>query len=125
MLSSSTAQGAISGLVQGIATGDFSNIGSAALAANSELSVKGQNGGIADYRAAPTLNYQFASIVQSDNEDLGTPCCKKLKLSSISGFTTIMRPDVDTVLATQPEIAALTQYMTNGFFIEGSESTDE
>lgn len=125
LLSSSTAQGAISGLVQGIATGDFSNIGSAALAANSELSVKGQNGGIADYRAAPTLNYQFASIVQSDNEDLGTPCCKKLKLSSISGFTTIMRPDVDTVLATQPEIAALTQYMTNGFFIEGSESTDE
>lgn len=125
LLSSSTAQGAISGLVQGIATGDFSNIGSAALAANSELSVKGQNGGIADYRAVPTLHYQFASIVPSDNEDLGTPCCKKLKLSSISGFTTIMRPDVDTVLATQPEIAALTQYMTNGFFIEGSESTDE
>lgn len=118
LLSSSTAQGAIAGLVQGIATGDFSNIGSAALAANSDLSVKGQNGGIADYRATPTLYYQFASIAQSDNEDLGTPCCKKLKLSSISGFTTIMRPDVDTVLATQPEIAALTQYMTNGFFIE-------
>lgn len=119
MLSSSTAQGAIAGLVQGIATGDFSNIGSAALAANGELFVKGQNGGIADYRATPGLYYQFASIVQPDNEDLGTPCCKKLKLSSISGFTTIMRPDIDTVLAMQPEIAALTQYLTNGFFIEG------
>lgn len=121
LLSSSTAQGAIAGLVQGIATGDFSNIGSAALAANAELSVKGQNGGIADYRAVPALFYQFAGIVQSDNEDLGTPCCKKLKLSRISGFTTIMRPDIDTVLATQPEIAALTSYLSNGFFIEGSE----
>lgn len=125
LLSSATAQGAIAGLVQGVATGDFSNIGSAALAANASLSVKGQNGGIADYRATPALYYQFANIVQSDNEDLGTPCCKKLKLSSISGFTTIMRPDIDTVMATQPEIAALTQYLSNGFFIEGSEDNEQ
>lgn len=125
LLSSSTAQGAITGLAQGIATGDFSNIGSAALAANADLSVKGQNGGIADYRAVPALCYQFASIVEADNEDLGTPCCKKYKLSALSGFTTIMRPDIDTVLATQPEIAALMQYLTRGFFIEGSENNDE
>lgn len=121
LLSSSTAQGAIAGLVQGIATGDFSNVGSAALAANSELSVKGQNGGIADYRGTPALFYQFANIVDGDNEDLGTPCCKKLQLSGLSGFTTVMRPDIDMVLATQPEIAALTAYLSNGFFIEGSE----
>lgn len=125
LLSSSTAQGAIAGLVQGISTGDFSNVGSAALAANSELSVKGQNGGIADYRAAPALFYQFANIVDADNEDLGTPCCKKLKLSSLSGFTTVMRPDIDLVLATQPEIAALTSYLSNGFFIEGSEEDEQ
>lgn len=125
LLSSSTAQGAITGLAQGIATGDFSNIGSAALAANADLSVKGQNGGIADYRAVPALFYQFAFIVDADNEDLGTPCCKKFKLSVLSGFTTIMRPDIDTVLATQPEIAALMQYLTSGFFIEGSENNDE
>lgn len=125
LLSSSTAQGAITGLAQGIATGDFSNIGSAALAANADLSVKGQNGGIADYRAVPALCYQFAFIVDADNEDLGTPCCKKFKLSVLSGFTTIMRPDIDTVLATQPEIAALMQYLTSGFFIEGSENNDE
>lgn len=118
LLSSSTAQGAIAGLVQGIATGDFSNVGSAALAANAELSVKGQNGGIADYRGTPALFYQFATIVDGDNEDLGTPCCKKLKLSGLSGFTTVMRPDIDMVLATQPEIAALTAYLSNGFFIE-------
>ena len=122
LLSSSTAQGAITGLAQGIATGDFSNIGSAALAANADLSVKGQNGGIADYRAVPALYYQFARIVEADNENLGTPCCKKFKLSALSGFTTIMRPDIDNVFATQPEIAALMQYLTSGFFIEGSES---
>ena len=125
LLSSSTAQGAITGLAQGIATGDFSNIGSAALAANADLSVKGQNGGIADYRAVPALYYQFARIVDADNEDLGTPCCKKFKLSVLSGFTTIMRPDIDTVLATQPEIAALMQYLTSGFFIEGRKANDE
>lgn len=122
LLSSPTAQGALTGLIQGVATGDFSNVGSAALAANAELSVKGQNGSIADYRAAPALCYQFASIVSADNEDLGTPCCKKLKLSTLSGFTTVMRPDIDTVLATQPEIAALTSYLSNGFFIEEGES---
>ena len=125
LLSSSTAQGAITGLAQGIATGDFSNIGSAALAANADLSVKGQNGGIADYRAVPALYYQFARIVEADNEDLGTPCCKKFKLSALSGFTTIMRPDINNVFATQPEIAALMQYLTSGFFIEGSENNDE
>lgn len=121
LLSSSTAQGALAGLVQGIATGDFSNVGSAALAANAALSVKGQNGGIADYRGTPALFYQFATIADGDNEDLGTPCCKKLRLSGLSGFTTVMRPDIDMVLATQPEIAALTAYLSNGFFIEGSE----
>lgn len=125
LLSSSTAQGAIAGLVQGIASGDFSNVGSASLAANAELSVKGQNGGLADYRATPALFYQFAYIVDADNEDLGTPCCKKLQLARLSGFTTVMRPDIDMVLATQPEIAALTSYLSNGFFIEGSESPDE
>lgn len=122
LLSSPTAQGALTGLIQGVATGDFSNVGSAALAANAELFVKGQNGGIADYRATPALFYQFANIVSADNEDLGTPCCKKLKLSTLSGFTTVMRPDIDTVCATQPEIAALTSYLSNGFFIEEGES---
>lgn len=125
VLTSNTGQGVLAGLVQGIATGDlFAHVGSASLAANSELSVRGQNGGIADYQVPASLHWQFALLVDGDNEDLGTPCCKKLKLSSLSGFTTIQKPDIDVVLASQPEIAALTQYLSSGFFIEEGESDD-
>ena len=115
---------AFKGAMTGIASGEttFAGIGTAANAANGQLSVQGNNGNLSSYNIQPHIFWRFSHVVNSDNEDLGTPCCKKFKLSALSGFTTIMRPDIDTVLATQPEIAALMQYLTSGFFIEGSES---
>ena len=123
IVTSNTFKGAVTGIASGETT--FAGIGTAANAANGQLSVQGNNGNLSSYIIQPHIFWRFSHVVSNDNEDLGTPCCKKFKLSALSGFTTIMHPDIDTVLATQPEISALMTYMTNGFFIEGSEINDE
>jgi hypothetical protein len=123
IVTSNTFKGAVTGIASGETT--FAGIGTAANAANGQLSVQGNNGNLSSYIIQPHIFWRFSHVVSNDNEDLGTPCCKKFKLSSLAGFTTIMHPDIDTVLATQPEIAALASYMTNGFFIEGNENNEQ
>lgn len=120
MTQTNTFKGALAGIGSGETT--FAGIGTAAHAANGVLSVQGNNGNLSSYIVQPHIFWRFAHVVDSDNEDLGTPCCRKLKLSTLAGFTTIQHPDIDVVLASQPEIALLMQYLSSGFFIEEGES---
>lgn len=120
MTQTNTFRGALAGIGSGETT--FAGIGTAAHAANGVLSVQGNNGNLSSYIVQPHIFWRFSHVVNSDNEDLGTPCCRKLKLSRLTGFTTVQHPDIDAVLASQPEIALLMQYLSSGFFIEEGES---
>lgn len=116
-LQTNTFRGALTGAFSN-AAGQGSGIGTAIAAANSSLQTRGTNGSIAAYLELPGLFWKFSMIADADSSNLGYPLCAKKKLSTLSGFTTIQTPDVDTVIATQPEIALIVNYMISGFFIE-------
>lgn len=116
-LQTNTFKGALTGAFAN-AAGQGSGIGTAIAAANSSLQTRGTNGSIAAYLEIPGLFWKFSMIADADPSNLGYPLCARKKLSDLSGFTMIQTPDVDTVLASQPEIAMLINYMVNGFFIE-------
>lgn len=118
LINNKTLQGAFTGAVTDFSTGNyFSSIGSSALAANGQLEVIGSNGSFASYQLTPYIFWQFVYIVDQDNEDLGTPCCKKLVLANLSGFTAVSKPDI-SIVATTDEISMLITWLSNGFFIE-------
>ncbi len=120
-ISSFLQSNTFAGLMTGVfadATGQGNGIGSAIAAANSSLQTRGTNGSIAAYLETPGLFWKFSMIADADPSNLGHPLCARKKLSDLSGFTTIQTPDVDTVAATQPEIAVIVNYMVSGFFIE-------
>lgn len=116
-LQTNTFKGALTGAFAN-AAGQGNGIGTAIAAANSSLQTRGTNGSIAAYLETPGLFWKFSMIADADPSNLGYPICARKKLSDLSGFTMIQTPDVDTVLASQPEIAMLINYMVNGFFIE-------
>ena len=116
-LQTNTFKGALTGAFAD-AAGQGGGIGTAIAAANSSLQTRGTNGSIAAYIEMPGLFWKFSIIAEADPSNLGYPLCAKKKLSTLTGFTTIQTPDVDTVLATQPEIAMIVNYMISGFFIE-------
>lgn len=116
-LQTNTFKGALTGAFAD-AAGQGSGIGTAIAAANSVLQTRGTSGSIASYIERPGLFWKFSIIADADPSNLGYPLCAKKKLSTLTGFTTIQTPDVDTVLATQPEIAMIINYMISGFFIE-------
>lgn len=122
-LQTNTFKGALTGAFAN-AAGQGSGIGTAIAAANSSLQTRGTNGSIAAYLETPGLFWKFSMIADADSSNLGYPLCARKKLSDLSGFTTVQTPDVDTVSATQPEIAMLVNYMVNGFFIEEGESNE-
>lgn len=116
-LQTNTFKGALTGAFAN-AAGQGSGIGTAIAAANSSLQTRGTNGSIAAYLETPGLFWKFSMIADADPPNLGYPLCARKKLSDLSGFTMIQTPDIDTVLATQPEIAMIANYMISGFFIE-------
>lgn len=116
-LQTNTFKGALTGAFAN-AAGQGSGIGTAIAAANSSLQTRGTNGSIAAYLETPGLFWKFSMIADADPSNLGYPLCARKKLSDLSGFTMIQTPDVDKVLATQPEIAMIANYMISGFFIE-------
>lgn len=116
-LQTNTFKGALTGAFAN-AAGQGSGIGTAIAAANSSLQTRGTNGSIAAYLETPGLFWKFSMIADADPSNLGYPLCARKKLSDLSGFTMIQTPDVDTVIASQTELAMLVNYMSNGFFIE-------
>ena len=116
-LQTNTFKGALTGAFAN-AAGQGSGIGTAIAAANSSLQTHGTNGSIAAYLEIPGLFWKFSMVADADPSNLGYPLCARKKLSDLSGFTIIQTPDVDNVIASQPEIAMLINYMVSGFFIE-------
>lgn len=118
------AAGVVGSLQSGAtSTGDvFAGVGSSLLASMGQLQVVNTNGSISSYQITPAIFWKFTKIVNRDNEDLGTPCCTRRSLKTLSGFTTVQKPDISIGGATLQEQNLIREYMSSGFFIEQNES---
>lgn len=78
----------------------------------------GSNGSFVDfYNHAPFLQAQFYDIVDTDNDDLGSPLCKKVKLDTQSGgFIMCQNADI-SLRATTTEIAKVVNFLNSGVFL--------
>ena len=102
----------------------FAGVGSSLLASMGQLQVVNTNGSISAYQVTPAIFWKFTKIVNRDNEDLGTPCCSRKVLKTLSGFTTVQKPDISIFGATLQELNLIREYMSSGFFIERGKRED-
>lgn len=112
-----SAGGAAASLFSGNFLGATSGIGNALNSASPNLNISGQNGGIALFAQPARLVCIFHDVVDDDNEHLGKPLCKKVSLSSLSGYTQILDAEVQ-LPCTSVEKETIKAYMEGGFFIE-------
>lgn len=95
----------------------FNSIGDTLSSLSPELNAVNQNGGVAIYQLPGFLTYLFVDIAGEDNQHLGRPLCKKVSLSTLSGFTQCLDPDVN-IPCTDAEHDMIAGYMSGGFYIE-------
>lgn len=78
----------------------------------------GSTGSFVDfYENSPFLQAQFYDIVDTDNDDLGSPLCKKVVLSTQSGgFVLCQNADI-SLRATSAEIASVVDFLNSGVFL--------
>lgn len=107
--------------------GDIANlfaggeIGDALQSAGSSVSVQGKNGGYESAflmaNSGATLQSVFYHLVPQDVEESGRPYCKKVKISTLSGFVQVANGDLG-INNTQAEQKELRQYLESGFYYE-------
>lgn len=120
--------GSISGAVGGVLSGMenaldkavgkvFSGVGNTLSYLNPQFSNIAYAGGVSSYIDSGRLIQEFVKTTDTDNEHLGSPLCKKVTLSSLSGYTVVLDPDVD-IPATLQEKTEIASLMSGGFYIE-------
>lgn len=78
----------------------------------------GSTGSFVDfYENKPFLQAQFYDVVDTDNDDLGSPLCKKVQLSTQSGgFVMCQNADI-SLRATTSEISSVVNFLNSGAFL--------
>lgn len=97
--------------------GVFTGVGDAISFLHPQFSGITYGGGTSSFTFGGNLIQEFVRTTETDNEHLGTPLCKKRKLSSLSGYTMILDADVD-IPATSVEKSQIISFMEEGFYIE-------
>lgn len=95
----------------------FSGIGDVLSVLNPQFTNIMQSSGTSAYVYNAYLVQEFVNTVSTDNEHLGSPLCKNVLLSSLSGFTQCLDPDVN-IPCTDAEHDMIASYMSGGFYIE-------
>ena len=120
-MAASIATGNIPGAVAsgiGVASHAASMIGSAVDNMIPNVSTKGANGNIYAFNVdGPWLYCAYTYPVDDDNEQLGRPLCRKVTLSTLSGFCQCSDADIK-ISGTTSESDAIKDFMNGGFFIE-------
>lgn len=101
----------------GAITAGANMIGDMVNASMPEFATSGSNGTVANFTSAPTLYAKFLPVVSDDNEDRGRPYCKKVKLSTLSGYQVIADPDL-SLPGTSEENRMVKSYLASGYFYE-------
>jgi len=106
----------VGGDAAGALTNGLSAIGNiAALSQATPVSV-GSNGSMA-FNVLFNIVARFLTVVDEDLQSRGRPLCKKVTISSLSGF--IMCEDADpAIAATDAELREIVGYMNGGFYYE-------
>jgi len=95
-----------------------SDIGSAALAISGTCATQGSTGGFASLMEQCYIQWYFQRIADQDPEHYGYPCCKKVKINSLQGFTLCANADDFTANCTPAERQAVAAIMEAGFYYE-------
>lgn len=95
----------------------FSDVGNAIENSQPKADIRNNTGSFSQVQEQLVLCTEFRHLVDEDNEHLGRPLCKKVKLSSLSGFTKVMNASVETP-STQEEQAMIESFLNGGFYIE-------
>lgn len=98
----------------GAITGVISSIGASSVPS---ANVMGSNGSVVSLRGKPTMFYHFQRLVDSDNEHLGRPLCKRVQLSTLSGFVMCASPDAK-ISGTIAEQNTVNAALASGLFLE-------
>lgn len=97
--------------------GGISAIGNAVESSFPQLQTSGTNGSKAAYGLRWKILVEYYTPVDDNNEDRGSPLCKRRQISSIPGYIMVSDADI-SLAATSAEIAEIKQYMEGGFFYE-------
>lgn len=95
-----------------------SDIGSAALAISGTCATQGSTGGFASLMETCYIQWYFQRIADQDPEHYGYPCCKKVKINSLTGFVLCANADDFTANCTPAERQAVAAIMEAGFYYE-------
>lgn len=105
---------AITSLVGG---GSGEEVGDAALATQTTLSIKGVQGGIMQFKQLLRVFSQFFDIAREDNEHRGRPLMDRRQVDTLPGYQKISDPHVECH-ATADEIGEIESAMSSGFYWE-------
>ena len=94
------------------------DIGSTALAAAGTCKSSGSTGGFAALQEPIFLQYYFQLITGIDDEHLGLPLCRSVKINTLSGFVLCGNTDSFTANCTPAERQAVCAIMEAGFYYE-------
>lgn len=111
--------GAIEGFFGGGSTVSsvVNGIGTAVQASAAQLEVQGSTGSLIGYDTTPAVYSTFKGIANTANTEMGRPLCKRVQLSTLSGYILVNDPELVTS-ATQNETEQILSYMRSGFFYE-------
>lgn len=111
------ALGAYTGQYALAAGGIASAIGSIEGMRKGIHTVKGNTSSRVAIETTPKLFATFFEPTADNHEEYGYPVCKKLMLSTLSGFIMCAEPDIE-LSCTEAERAKVGQYLTGGFYYE-------
>ena len=82
-----------------------------------QVECRGSQGSFVGWIQPVGLAAKFCKTVEIDNTHNGSPLMKVKTLSTLSGFTVVMNPDI-AISGTSEESEAIKNFMTSGFYIE-------
>lgn len=109
----------LSGNIAGAITTAVNGVGDAMAASLPQMQTTGSNGSRTAFLPAetPRVVAKTYQIIDSNDEHAGVPCCKELRIDTLSGY--LMCADGELELAaTLSELDAISSYLTGGFFYE-------
>ncbi|MBR3278863.1 MAG: hypothetical protein IKG01_08230 [Lachnospiraceae bacterium] len=113
------AFGAVRSLFAFDPAGLFQGIGNAVESQMPKASRSGSEGSFLNYRSvSPRIIADFIYVVDEDLDNAGRPYCKKVQLSTLSGYCQTGNAELSADMATSGENETIMNMMNNGIILE-------
>ena len=107
----------LSGNIGGLFMGGANSLMSSFSDSMPKLSTTGSTGSLLDINKSWIIQQEFTDCVDDDYAQRGRPLCEVRELSTLSGFTTVLDPEI-AFSCYDSEHDAIVQFMQSGFFLE-------